>query len=373
MNEECLFRLALIRLPGVGIMTARRLLQAAGSAVWLFGHRKELPALLPDVSPKLVKALDCPEVLRACEAELKFAERNHIACLTDEEEAYPSRLRECADAPVVLFYRGNADLNRLHVVSLVGTRKATAYGQDLCQRLVGELKELVPDVLVVSGLAYGIDIAAHRAALQCGAATIGVLAHGLDRIYPYVHRSTAAKMLEQGGLLTEFASGTSPDRQNFISRNRIVAGMADATVVVESAAKGGALITAEMAVGYGRECFAVPGRVGDAFSAGCNQLIRTNRALLLQSAEELVSELNWNVVRKLPADGAVQRQLFPEVSEDEQRLVQVLQRQAEEGMQLNALVVASGMPVGRVMALLLELEMKGLVRSLAGGVYRVVI
>lgn len=183
-------------------------------------------------------------------------------------------MRECDDAPLALFYRGNADLNTLHIINMVGTRHATPYGQDICTRFLADLSALCPNTLIVSGLAYGIDIHAHRAALQNHFKTIGVLAHGLDRIYPAEHRKTAVSMLEQGGLLTEFTSGTNPDRQNFVKRNRIVAGMSDATVVIESAAKGGALITAELAESYHRDCFAFPGRCNDEYSIGCNNLIR---------------------------------------------------------------------------------------------------
>lgn len=189
-------------------------------------------------------------------------------------------MRECDDAPLALFYRGNADLNTLHIINIVGTRHATPYGQDICTRFLADLSALYPDTLIVSGLAYGIDIHAHRAALQNHFKTIGVLAHGLDRIYPAEHRKTAVSMLEQGGLLTEFTSGTNPDRQNFVKRNRIVAGMSDATVVIESAAKGGALITAELAESYHRDCFAFPERCNDEYSIGCNNLIRKTRQCL---------------------------------------------------------------------------------------------
>lgn len=236
-TNETLYRLALTQLPGIGVGHAHNLLQAAGNATILFEHRKELPDILPDIPVRLIQAFDHPEVLRRCEAELSFAEKNRIACLTEEDEAYPSRLRECNDAPLVLFYKGTVGLNRRHVISMVGTRNATDYGKDLCLRFVRELKERLPDAIIVSGLAYGIDIHAHRAALQYGLDTIGVLAHGLDRIYPFVHRNTASEMTLHGGLLTEFMSGTNPDKQNFVKRNRIVAGISDATIVVESAKK----------------------------------------------------------------------------------------------------------------------------------------
>lgn len=213
MNEETLYTLALTRIPGLGLIGAHRLLEAAGSASAIFLHTKELIESMPDFPKRLTHAFDCPDILRLCEAELQFAEKNKIRPLTPADADYPSRLRECDDAPLILFYRGNANLNSLHFISLVGTRHATEYGKGLCLRFMEELKELLPDAVIVSGLAYGIDIHAHRAALQCGFETIGVLAHGLDRIYPSVHRQTAAQMIHQGGLLTEFPSGTNPDRQ----------------------------------------------------------------------------------------------------------------------------------------------------------------
>ena len=372
MNAESLYRLALSRVAGVGLITARRLLEEVESAEWLFTHRRELSDRFPDVSSRLVEALDCPEVLRLCEAELAFAEKNRIACLTEADEAYPSRLRDCPDAPLALFYRGNTDLNALHIISIVGTRRATDYGKGLCEKFLRDLKELVPDVLVVSGLAYGIDIAAHRAALANGLDTVGVLAHGLDRIYPSVHRMTAVQMTSHGGLLTEFPSGTTPDRQNFVKRNRIVAGMADATIVIESAEKGGALITADIAQSYHRDCFAFPGRVGDLFSRGCNDLIRSNRAVLLQNAQELVDALGWESRTDVAPAVPVQRQLFPEISEEEQLVVDRLRCHAE-GIQVNSLVVECNMPIHKMTALLFDLEMKGMVKVLAGGVYKLLL
>lgn len=370
MRDEQIYTLALTRIPGLGLMSACNLLRAMGSATAVFQHRKELPSLIPGVSEKLVKLLDCPEAFQRAEEELLYAEKNQIQCITYHDERYPSRLRECEDAPLALFYRGNAPLNTMRIISLVGTRHATAYGQDLCQSFLRDLKDLCPDVLVVSGLAYGIDIHAHRAALQYGFPTIGVLAHGLDRIYPATHRQTAIAMMDQGGLLTEFMSGTNPDRQNFVKRNRIVAGMSDATIVVESATKGGALITAELAESYHRDCFAFPGRTSDPYSAGCNKLIRTNRASLLLSAEDFVEAMGWSVSVK-PKE-AVQRELFPELNEEESKVVNILKRNAD-GMQINLLVVEANIPIQRMSSLLFELEMKGVVRTLAGGVYRIVL
>lgn len=368
MQDEQIYTLALTRIPGLGLMGAYNLVRTLGSASAIFQHRKELKELLPEVSDKLIKALDCPEAFHRAEEELKYAEKNQIQCITLNDAAYPSRLKECEDAPLALFYRGNAPLNALKVISMVGTRHATAYGEDLCQSFIRELKELRPDVLIVSGLAYGIDICAHRAALQHGFATIGVLAHGLDRIYPTAHRKTAIDMMNHGGLLTEFMSGTNPDRQNFVKRNRIVAGMSDATIVVESAIKGGALITAELAESYHRDCFAFPGRTTDIYSAGCNEIIRNNRASLLSSAEDFVNAMGWNLTNNKTKD-IIQRELFPELSEEEKKIVQVLHRNPD-GIQINTLIVETNIPINRISAILFELEMKGVIRALAGGVYR---
>ena len=368
MRDEQIYSLALTHIPGLGLIGANNLVKTLGSAVAVFQHRKELPELVPGATDKLVAALDHADAFRRAEQEMLFAEKNQIQCITFYDERYPSRLRECEDAPLALFYRGNASLDALRVVAMVGTRHATAYGENLCSSFLRDLKDLCPDVLVVSGLAYGVDIHAHRAALQYGFSTVGVLAHGLDRIYPAAHRKTAIAMMDQGGLLTEFMSGTNPDRQNFVKRNRIVAGMSDATVVVESAMKGGALITAELAEGYHRDCFAFPGRATDAYSAGCNNLIKNNRASLILSAEDFVEAMGWNYISK-PIN--VQRELFPDLSEEEQAVIKLLQP-SEEGMHINALVVALNWPISRMSALLFEMEMKGLVRALAGGVYQMV-
>ena len=267
----------------------------------------------------------------------------------------------------MLFFKGNVDFNRLRVIDVVGTRNATEYGKQFCADFLRDLSALCPDVLVVSGLAYGIDIHAHRAALANNLSTVAVLAHGLDRIYPYVHRKTAIDMLENGGLLTEFLTETNPDRHNFVSRNRIVAGMSDATIVVESADKGGSLITADLAVGYQRDCFAVPGRITDASSKGCNLLIRDSKAALIQSAEDFMQSMGWSAERQSAKPEGIQRNLFPELSEEEESIVRILTRQGD--LHVNALVVEADIPVNRMTSLLFELEMKGVVKAMVGGMY----
>ncbi len=363
---ECFYSIALTQCPGIGHRGAKLLIDELGSAQAVFEHRKEIPDLLPDTSARVCEALECPEALERAKREMEFVEKNHLTCLTLQDEAYPTRLRECVDAPVVLFFKGNCDFNRLHVISMVGTRRASDYGKQFCADFLHDLAELCPDILVVSGLAYGIDIHTHRAALDNHLATVGVLAHGLDRLYPYHHRQTAVEMLKEGGLLTEFLSETNPDPFNFVCRNRIVAGMADATIVVESAEKGGSLITADLAIGYGKDCFAVPGRVNDAFSKGTNQLIRDNKAALIENAEDFVKAMGWETPNSKPE--AVQREMFLDLTPEETQVVDLLRSRGD--MQVNALVMLSDIPFSQMTTLLFQLEMKGVVRAMVGGVYR---
>ena len=367
-EEEQIYSIALTMVPGIGHIGAKHLIDGMGNAVDVFRLRKEIPERIPEVRQRVIEALDCPQAVLRAEQEYEFIRKNRISCLSFHDEAYPSRLRECEDAPVVLFFKGNADLNSFHILNMVGTRNATDYGTQICASFLRDLKALCPDVLVVSGLAYGIDIHAHREALANELPTVGDLAHALDRIYPHVHRKTAVDMLEKGGLLTEFLSGTNPDRHNFISRNRIVAGMCDATIVIESAEKGGSLITAELAEGYHRDCFAFPGRMSDEYSKGCNRLIRDNKASLLLSAEDFVQAMGWNMQTTLSEKVSVQRSLFIELSEEEQKIVAILEKLGN--LQINSLVVEADIPVNKMTALLFELEMKGVIRVLAGGMYQ---
>lgn len=369
-TDERICSIALTLCPGIGHIGARKLVMALGCARTVFERRKELPRLLTGVGEAVVKSLDCPEAFRRAERELEFVEKNRLKCFMLNDPSYPSRLRRCEDAPVILFHKGNADFNRLRVICMVGTRHATEYGRQFCDNFLRDLSALCPDVLVVSGLAYGIDIHAHRAALSNGMDTVAILAHGLDRIYPHVHRKTAVDMLEHGGLLTEFISGTGPDKYNFVARNRIVAGLSDAAIIVESAQKGGSLITAELAVGYNRECFAVPGRVTDGFSAGCNALIRDNKAALLQTAEDFLLAMNWTPAARPDKHAAVQRELFPELSAEEEKLVRIMIGQGD--MHIDILSLESGMAVNQVSALLFGLEMKGIIKVSAGSRYRLI-
>ena len=365
-KQELLSLIALQHIPGVGSITAKRLLEGVGSATQIFECRTQLPAIIPNVQPTLIKALDCPEAHQRAEKELAFIEKHRITCIGYHDDEYPYRLRECDDAPALLFYRGNTALNSRRIVSIVGTRKCTDYGRDLCESFVRDLAAQCPDILIVSGLAYGIDVCAHRASIKFGLPTVGVLAHGLDRIYPSVHRNIAAQMVECGGLLTEYVSHTEPERTNFLQRNRIVAGMSDATIVIESAAKGGALVTANIANSYGRDCFAFPGRTNDAASAGCLRLIRNNQAALITSADDFLEAMLWESSQKTKA---VQRSLFPELNEEESRIVATLEQHID-GLPINTLALQTGLPVHRISATLFELELRGIVRPLAGSVYK---
>lgn len=367
MNDELLYTLALTRCLPMNATLQNCLLDEAGSACALYGQRHDVRALLPTATDRLQQALaTLDSFLPRAEEELYWAQQNRIRCLLRSDADYPVRLRSCKDRPVVLFYRGTADLNARRILSVVGTRHCTDYGRSVCCQLLRDLADLLPGTLVVSGLAYGIDIQAHRQALDTGLSTVAVLAHGLDQIYPRVHRDTAIRMVAEGGLLTEFMSRSKADKVNFVSRNRIVAGMADATLVVESKAKGGSLITARLAADYGREVFAVPGRWGDELSAGCNNLIARNEATLLQDMEQLAAQLGWptQAERRQP----VQRTLFPQLSAEEQAVVERLDA-CPEGKDANQLSLETSLPVPVLSPLLFALEMRGILRGRSGGRY----
>lgn len=369
-QQEIISAIALTRISYFSLAELLELFRRVGSAEEIVAHSQHIRDLLPDASDRLTQAFtDIGQALRYAENELRTAEGMGVRPLVMGDDDYPSRLLECADAPLVLYYQGSASLNQKRVVSIVGTRRCTPYGQDLVRRFMSELRSLCPQVLVVSGLAYGIDICAHREALAQGYDTVGVVAHGLDDLYPPSHRLTADQMLKQGGLLTEFPTGTRPDRLNFVRRNRIVAGLSDATLLVESAIRGGGLITTRIANDYGRDVFAFPGAVGAPYSEGCNDLIRRQGAGLITSAKHFVEAMGWQNDAQLSEAQAqgIERQLFPELTADEQRVVAVLQRKND--LQINILSVQSGIAVGPLTALLFSLEMKGVVRTMAGGTY----
>ena len=370
MEQELFYVMALTRLTNFNYQQALELYKTVGSAQLLYEHRNEIGDIVKEASPTLMQALqNWDDAMKRADFELHYMQEHSIRGLVLGDDDYPQRLCECPDAPLVLYYKGNCDLNQTKIVSIVGTRQMTVYGQDLIRHFVSDLKRHCSNVLIVSGLAYGVDICAHREALANGYETVGVLAHGLDQIYPYRHHETAAEMVNHGGLLTEFMTQTNADKPNFVRRNRIVAGMADATVLVESAAKGGGLITCEIAQSYDRSVFAFPGNAGAEFSKGCNNMIRDNVAGLISNANDFVVAMGWQdeALRKQAMADGIERNLFPDLSPEEQKVVSLLQQ--TNNLQLNILSVKTGIPIGQLTALLFQLEMKGVVKPLAGGTY----
>ncbi|MDR2805662.1 MAG: DNA-processing protein DprA [Dysgonamonadaceae bacterium] len=370
MNEQDLiYRIGATLIKGIGTITARQIIETLGDASFLFKEKALHLERIPGISRRMIAEIHQPGVLSRAEQEVDFIRKNQITALFIQDEAYPHRLKECVDAPILLYFKGNADLNTQKIISVVGTRNASPYGKAMTENLLEGIAAIYPDAIIVSGLAYGIDICAHKAALKHQLPTIGVLAHGLDRIYPSAHRNTAVEMLKQGGLLTDFISETNPDRQNFVKRNRIVAGISDCTLVVESAVKGGALITASIADSYNKDVFAVPGKITDPCSEGCNSLIKYKKAALITCAEDIFREMCWNESPE-KQQPAIQRILFPDLTPEEQNVTELLAK--KNTVQLNALCVELNMPVSQLAPLLFELEMKGIVRCMPGGMYRLI-
>jgi DNA processing protein len=371
MNEqEILYAMALTRINYFNLAGLTQLYQELGSATAVVENRNHLRDVLPDASPRLIEGLKgIDSVMKRAETELAFDIEHQIQPIVMNDARYPQRLKECDDAPLMLFYQGTADLNQQRVINIVGTRHCTPYGQDLIRNFVRELKQRCPTVLIVSGMAYGVDIHAHRQALQNGYETVAVLAHGLDYLYPPRHKPTADMMLTQGGLLTEFFTQTNADKINFVRRNRIVAGMSDACILVESAARGGGLITCRLSREYNRDVFAFPGRVNDQYSEGCNNLIRDNGAALINNAYDFVNAMGWNddaTLMRAQQQG-IEREIFPTLSPDETVVFHTLHKQND--LQINRLAILTNIPIAKLTTLLFEMEMKGVVKTLAGGIY----
>ncbi|MDR0711760.1 MAG: DNA-processing protein DprA [Prevotellaceae bacterium] len=366
MNADLQYQIALTLIPGVGSITAKQLIAYCGSAEFVLTSTTKALLRIPDIGPALSGAVASSKqtALKRAEEELEFMEKNGVQALSFLDGGYPERLRNCEDSPLVLYAKGTTNLNATRVISIVGTRNATAYGRQQCENLVRDMAGLYAP-LVVSGLAFGIDICAHRAALANGLSTVAVLGHGLDMVYPAQHGNTAREMLQQGGaLLSDFTSKCQIDPSNFVKRNRIVAGMADATIVVESAKKGGALITAGMAFDYSRDVMALPGRVGDKTSEGCLKLIKTNKAALIESAADVAYNLGWDLPRKQPT----QRPLFlPELSDNEKKLLDFLL--PAEAQSIDVICRSIGLPMPLVSSALLSLEFSGLVKALPGKMF----
>lgn len=359
-------QIALTLIEGVGPLTAKKLLQHFGDATQVFQANQKQLLQIDGIGKKTAEAIMCTNALVLAQKELEFIEKHQIKVLFYEDEDYPKRLKSCYDSPLLLYYKGTVNLNASKVVSIVGTRNATPYGKILCKQLIEVLKPY--DVLIVSGLAHGIDAAAHKESVLQEVPTIGVLGHGLDRIYPVTHRELAAKMLKCGGLLTEFLPGTNPDRENFPMRNRIIAGMADVTIVVEASIKGGALITAEIANSYNRDVYAFPGRINDEFSEGCNFLIKTNRAGLINSPKDLIYYLGWDD-QAAKVKSAVQVQLPLNLSKDERIVCEALLQAA---LPVDELSLKTNMAQSKLAVILLTLEMQGIIVALPGKLFKLV-
>lgn len=365
-EDDLLWVLALQSVPKVGDVNAKKLINHCGSAAAVF---KEKPANLmriDGIGELMVKNIFGADYLKEAEAELTFIHQENITPLYFEDELYPEKLKHCFDAPVLLFQKGNVNLTHKRLISVVGTRQITTYGAAFCEQLIADLAAL--DVVVVSGFAYGVDICAHKAAIHHNLQTIGCLAHGLNQVYPKVHKKYVAAMEAHGGFLTDFKSTSLFDRNNFLRRNRIIAGLSEATVVIESAQRGGSLVTADIAYSYNRDVFAVPGRAGDTYSIGCNNLIKQQKAQMLTSAADLIYSLGWNLEEE--PKKTVQKQLFVELQGDEHIIYSFLKNKQKELLDIIALECA--LPVFKVSSTLLNLEMKGLVRPLPGKLFEAV-
>jgi DNA processing protein len=368
MSEVSLkHKIALGLIPGIGDINARKLVSHIGSVEGVFTESYNSLIKIPGIGTSLAKYICDRSYLDTAEKEAEYVTKNNIRTFFYLDNDYPYRLRQCEDSPVTFFFKGCADLNSVHMLSMVGTRNASTRGKELCGKIVASLAQKHPELIIVSGLAYGIDIASHKAALDNNLQTIGILAHGFKTTYPSVHHSVAAQMVNKGALITDFLSGELPERNNFIKRNRIIAGLSDATIVVESGTKGGALITADIASSYNRDVFAVPGRPEDTWSAGCNSLIKRNKAALIENGDDIEYLLGWT-----PEKGnmPVQRQLFNDLNDDERKVYEQISKEGE--MNIDTICRSIEMPVYKLSSLLLQMEFNGIIKCYPGNLYRIV-
>ena len=364
-STELVHKIALGMIPGVGDITARKLVSYTGSVDAVFSESYRNLIKIPGVGSTLAKAIAGHEYREEAAREAEFVEKHSIKVFFFQDEGYPVRLAQCEDAPVTFFFRGKASLDAPMILSIVGTRHATPHGRDLCRKIVADLAQKFPALVIVSGLAYGIDIEAHRAALANKLPTIGVLGHGLKTIYPSVHANVARDMIQNGGLLTDFSSSTLPERNNFIRRNRIIAGISDATLIIESGIRGGALITSDIAASYNRDVMAIPGRPDDEWSAGCNALIRCNKAALVEKSEDIEYLLGW---KPAALAAPVQTLLFTGMSDNEKKIWDALK--ADDGLSVDAISRMIEMPVFRLSPILLQMELAGMITPCPGNIYR---
>ena len=366
MTEQELFHLlALLQVEGVGDIMAKKLINHCGSAEAVFKTKTSQIATIDGIGSILIQNLKSKSVFEKAEQELEFIKSNEINVSYFQDEDYPDRLKHCIDGPVLLFTSGNIELKNKKIISIVGTRQITSYGMEFCRKLIEDLAPLDP--VIISGFAYGVDIFAHQLAMDNNLQTIGVVAHGLNQIYPKTHKKYVAKMEQNGGFMTEFWSSSNPEKENFVRRNRIVAGISEATIVIESAERGGSLITANIANDYNRDVFAVPGRTTDKYSQGCNNLIKTQKANLLTSAADLVYILNWDIESKAKP---VQKQLFVTLENDEQKVYDYLLKNGKELMDIIAL--RCDFPIYKISGMLLNMELKGVIRPLPGKLFEAI-
>ena len=365
-ENETLAVLRLQNVPNIGDVTAKKLISHCGSPEAVFTDKAHQLQKIDGIGTYTIRGLHDAEHREAAEAEYRFITDNDISYAYFTDSQYPNYLKHCIDSPVLLFKRGNIDLEGRKIISIVGTRKITSYGTALCEELISALTPLNP--IIVSGFAYGVDICAQRAAIDHGLQTIGCLAHGLNQIYPKVHSKYLADVEKNGGFFTEFWSTSNPDRENFLKRNRIIAGMAEATIVIESAEKGGSLVTADIANSYNRDVFAFPGRAKDKYSSGCNNLIKQQKAHMLTSAADLLYILGWDIEEK--ETNVVQKQLFVELEPSEQSIYDYLQKNGKQ--QLDSIALDCQLPIFKVSSTLLNMEMKGVVRPLPGKLFEAI-
>lgn len=365
-EEDLLYTLALQKTANIGDVIAKRLIKHCGSAKAVLKEKKKNLLKIDGIGTYILADVWNTKNMKAAENELKFLQKENIQAHYFLDESYPTRLQHCADGPILLFQKGNANLNASKMISIVGTRKATNYGKEFCEALIAGLSPLQPTI--VSGFAYGIDIVAQRAAVQNNIPTVGCLAHGLNQIYPKAHARYMKDIQENGAFVTDFWSTSNPDRENFLKRNRLIAGMSQATIVIESAEKGGSLVTAHIANSYNRDVFAVPGRVGDSQSIGCNNLIKQQRAHIVTSAADIVYVLGWEL-EAAPVQ-PVQKQLFVDLSPEEASIHSYLQQKGQT--LLDSIALECKLPIHTIAPILLQLEMKGVVKPLPGKLFEAV-
>lgn len=361
--SDMLHKIAITRIPRVGGVLAKNLISYCGGAEAIFRAKKRELLKIPGIGPVIAENIIAQDVLREAEVEMTWMERHDIQPIFYLDDTYPLRLRPYEESPLVLFYKGNVDLNAARTVAIVGTRKPTERGKMICEEIVEQLKKY--DVQIISGLAYGIDVTAHKKCVQIGVPTIGILGHGLDRIYPPTHRSIGMEMCENGGLLTEFSYQVQPKREHFPMRNRIIAAMSDALIVVESGEGGGSIISAQLGNKYGKVVFAVPGRLRDDYSKGCNLLIKKGKARLLENADDVASALKWD--NEQAANPDIREKLFLDLDENEKIIVNILQN--VDDMSIDKITFESRLAPAQISSILLNLEFKGLIKNLPGKRY----